>query len=495
MRDARKARPGAAVTLAVAVAVATAVATAACGSGATAHRGAGAPATSGPGDAGAVGAPSRPASSSTTAWTVYHRYVTGSGNGPAHLDLSRLRKAWVSPQLDGTLYGEPLVYGRDVFVATEHDTVYELSAARGTVVWSRQLGTPVPARQPLIPCGNIAPTVGITGTPVIDVSRNEIFVVADEYSRNKVHHEIYGLALSNGHVMMEQNADPPGVDRAGLAGSILQRVSLTLDGNEVVFGYGGNDGDCEPYHGWIESVPVTGGKPSFFEVDAARGNSQGAVWMGGAAPVIRHGGIWVAVGNGSVKSSSQPYDNSDSVLELSPSLKRTQFFAPATWAYDNAHDLDLGSSAPAVLPNGLVVQAGKSQKAYLLRGANLGGIGHPLQVIRNFCGAAVDGGVAYEGSTLYLPCENGVVALATNAKTQRLRQLWQTPAAGGPPILAGGYVWTMGGGSLYALSPASGGVVEQEHVGTAATDFPTPAVGDGLILADSSNRVHAFRGS
>jgi hypothetical protein len=29
-------------------------------------------------------------------------------------------------------------------------------------------------------CGDILPTVGITGTPVIDTARSEIFVVADE---------------------------------------------------------------------------------------------------------------------------------------------------------------------------------------------------------------------------------------------------------------------------------------------------------------------------
>ena len=70
--------------------------------------------------------------------------------------------------------------GHLVYVATENNTVYALSAAKGAVEWSTHLGKPVPASA--LPCGNISPVVGITGTPVIDAARHEIFAVADEYS-------------------------------------------------------------------------------------------------------------------------------------------------------------------------------------------------------------------------------------------------------------------------------------------------------------------------
>ena len=44
--------------------------------------------------------------------------------------------------------------------------------------------------------------------------------------------------------------------------------------------------------------------------------------MGGAAPVVDGSGhIWVSTGNGSVYSDTHAYDDSDSVLELSPSLQ------------------------------------------------------------------------------------------------------------------------------------------------------------------------------
>src|ERR1035441_5927337 len=110
-------------------------------------------------------------------WTVYHHDPAGLGvAGP--IDLSRARRVWASPALDGQLYGEPLVIGSTVIVATENDTVYALSAKTGRVRWSTHVGTPVSSSS--LPCGDIAPTLGITSTPVIDPARNEVFVVADE---------------------------------------------------------------------------------------------------------------------------------------------------------------------------------------------------------------------------------------------------------------------------------------------------------------------------
>jgi len=420
-------------------------------------------------------------------WTVYHYDAGGSGHVAASLDLAHLRAAWTSKALDGQLYGEPLVLGGTVYVATEDDSVYALSASSGQVLWRHHLATPVPSGD--LPCGDISPVVGVTSTPVIDSGRHEVFVVADELDSGRPRHVLYGLALSNGHVELSQRVDPPGSDPAAL----LQRASLTLDGSRVVFGFGGNYGDCGPYHGWVVSVPVTGGAARRFEVDAGGGEREGAVWMGGAAPVVAaKGDLYVATGNGSVTSSSGPYDRSDAVLELSPSLTPLHDFAPSDWYADNGSDRDLGSAAPAVLPNGLVVQAGKSQTIYLLR-SSLGGIGRQLEQRSGVCGNDFDGGVAFAGSTAFLPCENGVIAVATSASHRSMTIRWQTSSgAGGPPILVGGLVWSMGGGELYALSPASGRVVEQFQVGSSATHFPTPSFGDGRLLATSADQVHAF---
>ena len=125
-----------------------------------------------------------------------------------------------------------------MFVATEDDTVYALSATTGAVEWSNHVGAPVPAGS--LPCGNISPTVGITGTPVIDESRGELFVVADHLADGKPAHELLGLDTATGKTELSQDVDPSGVDPAAL----LQRTGLTLDAGRVVFGFGGNYGDC-----------------------------------------------------------------------------------------------------------------------------------------------------------------------------------------------------------------------------------------------------------
>jgi polyvinyl alcohol dehydrogenase (cytochrome) len=422
-------------------------------------------------------------------WPVYHQNLAGTGVAPGVISVNTRTRAWTSPALDGDIYGEPLVFAGRVYVATENDTVYALSSATGRLLWSRHLGRPVPAGS--LPCGDIFPTVGITGTPVIDESRREIFVVADELVHGRPAHILAGLATASGRVEMARDVDPAGANPALL----LQRTGLTLDAGRVVFGMGGNFGDCGNYRGRVEAVPETGrGGTAMFTVDSARGESQGAVWMGGAAPVVdRRGHVWVTVGNGSVTSFRHAYDFSDSVLELSPAMRVLQFFAPRNWASENASDLDM-STAPALLPDGQVVAAGKDGIAYLLNGARLGGIGHQQAALRQACGDVIDGGFALSGVTVYLPCLSGVTAARAARSPASLRLLWRTGTGGGPPIIAAGLVWTIGqNGVLYGLDPANGRVRQQASIGAVANHFPTPSAGDGLLLAGSARRVVAFR--
>jgi outer membrane protein assembly factor BamB len=430
-------------------------------------------------------------SSSRASWTVYHGGPEGQGNVAAP-SFATATPAWTSPVLDGQLYGEPLELGGKVFVATEDDSVYALAAHSGKVLWRRHLGTPVPAAS--LPCGDITPTVGVTSTPVVDRTREEIFVVADEEVSGAPAHELVGLDVSDGAVRLTRDVDPTGVDTAAL----LQRDGLALDRGRVLIGFGGNFGDCSTYHGWVESVPVAGTGPvSRYQVDSGPGQTQGAVWMGGAAPEVeRSGAVWFAAGNGSVTSSDGPYDGSESVNELSPSLSLEQRFAPSNWYTDNAEDHDIGSSAPALLSDGLVVQAGKSHSAYLLDSSALGGVGGQRAEVGVCSGGDVAGGDAVAGTVVFLPCQRGLEALQVGTSPPSLTVLWQTSSgASGPPILAGGLVWSMGGADLYGLDPQTGDKLVTLQVGQSANHFPTPSVGDGLLLADSADQVHAFAGS
>jgi len=196
-----------------------------------------------------------------------------------------------------------------------------------------------------------------------------------------------------------------------------------------------------------------------------------------------------------VTSASHAYDHSDSVLELSPSLTLSQYFAPRTWPSDNAHDLDL-STGVALLPGGQVLAGGKSGRVYLLNGSSLGGIGGQQAQLTNACGNDIDGGLAVEGSIVYLPCLNGPVAVQASASPAGLHLLWSSSVGGGPPIVAGGLVWTIGAdGVLYGLSPSSGTVQKRATIGAPANHFPTPSVGAGLLLAPSADHVVAFPAS
>jgi outer membrane protein assembly factor BamB len=426
-------------------------------------------------------------SSANSSWTVYHGDSSGSGSTTVIKSVTTSKPKWTSPSLDGTLYGEPLVYGNDVYVATEHDTVYALSSQTGRVVWQRHVASPVPASQ--LPCGNILPEVGITGTPVIDPARDEIYFVADELRNGHPEHVFVGLDASTGRPRTSRDVDPRGAQSVAL----LQRTGLTLDDGRVIFGLGGNYGDCASYRGRVVSVSETTGGVNYFTVDAAPGDSEGAIWMGGGAPSIdAQGHVWVSAGNGSVFSSSDPYDDSDSVLELTSSMHLMQYFAPTTWATNNSQDEDM-SMEPVLLKDGQVVIAGKTRIIYVLNGHHLGGIGGGEINAGSNCSQDIDGGGAMVGSIVYLPCLAGTIAIRVGSAPASIHILWSASTGGGPPIVAAGLVWSIGqNGVLYAYNPTTGAVQRQVSVGQPANHFPTPSVGDGLFLVPNATQVVAF---
>jgi outer membrane protein assembly factor BamB len=431
-------------------------------------------------------------------WSTYHGNAEATGVHAAHTDLLPSKSAWTSPVLDGQIYGEPLVADGRVVAATENDTVYVLAADSGMVLWSRHLATPVPSGD--LPCGDISPEVGITGTPVIDVTRHEIFVDADTLisgpaaSRGvEASHRLFGLDLFTGKIELDQHAMPnAGEDQLAQ----LQRPGLALDHGHVVIAYGQNAGDCPgpngPAHGFVVSIPETGGHLRYFQI--GRGQDRGAVWMGGSSPVIDpHGNVYVASADGYDLGAGQKYDDSDAVLELSPSMQLESIFYPSDWQTLSADDLDLGTGDPALV-DGFVFQIGKTDIAYLLRQGNLGGEEGEVASL-SMCDGNPDGGHAVEGSVVYVPCPNGVTAVQVSTTAPYLKQLWTAnDGVGGGPIVADGLVWTIGGNAVHALNPANGNEVLSIPFGGYANHFPTPSVGDGLLLLPGTDQVFAFMG-
>ena len=386
-----------------------------------------------------------------------------------------------------------------VVAATENDTVYVMAADSGHILWSRHLATAVPSGD--LPCGDISPEVGITGTPVIDLARHEIFVVADELVNGpaasggvEASHHLFGLDLFTGTIELDEEAMPnAGEDQLAQ----LQRPGLTLDDGSVVIAYGQNAGDCPgpngPAHGYVVAIPETGGPLRYFQIGS--GQDRGAVWMGGSAPVVDpQGNVYVASADGYDLGAGQPYDDSDAVLELSPTMQLESLFYPSDWQQLSAQDKDLGTGNP-VLVDGFVFQVGKTDNAYLLHQGHLGGEEGELASMP-LCSGDPDGGRAVDGSVVYVPCPNGVTAVKVSTTPPYMTQLWtDDDGAAGAPIIAGGLIWTIGGdNAVHGLNPANGHEVTSIPFGGHANHFPTPAVGDGLLLLPGTDQVIAYMG-
>ncbi len=106
--------------------------------------------------------------------------------------------------LDDKIDTQPLVVadqeieGSDVhtvvYVATEGNTVYAIDSVSGQILKSRKLGVSVP--NPL-DCTNNGSSVGINGTPAIDLQTRTIYVVTYTMQNSHPSYQLHALSLSN----------------------------------------------------------------------------------------------------------------------------------------------------------------------------------------------------------------------------------------------------------------------------------------------------------
>ena len=118
-------------------------------------------------------------------------------------------------------------------------------------VWHVNVGAPVPSA-PELPCGDITPTVGITSTPVIDPSYRGS-VRGGRPRRRGRRPAIRWWPTTRPPVppVFSRSVEPPSNPL-----NQLQREGLALDGGRVLIGFGGNDGDCAQYKGFLVSAPA-----------------------------------------------------------------------------------------------------------------------------------------------------------------------------------------------------------------------------------------------
>jgi hypothetical protein len=408
--------------------------------------------------------PSLTAGSSAADWPAYHLDSLRTGNNAAFPTFGGSLVAGWKAVLDGAVYAEPLVVHGNVIAATEGDSVYAINPTSGSILWRRNLGVPV--SRSTLPCGNIDP-LGITGTPAYDSATGSIFAVAEVTGP---HHILFALDSVTGAVRWSRNIDLPGDDPR----THQQRPALAVANGYVYVGLGGLAGDCGQYVGEVVGVPVAGvGATISYVVPTSR---EGAVWATGGPVIDSAGNLYVSVGNG---ASTSTYDGTDSVLELSPTLALESGFAPKTWAADNASDADLGSLSPVLVPGGWVFIAGKSGTGYVLRQGALGGIGG--QVSSAFVCTGF-GGAASSGGTIFVPCNSSLRQVRVGSDGS-LVVGWRSQAAGGPPVLGGGAVWSVdiSTGTLVALNPATGATLASISVGE-VPHFASPTLWRTQIL-------------
>lgn len=423
-------------------------------------------------------------------WPMYHLDPAHTGNDTASPTATTLTAAW-SKAVVGQVYAEPLVAGNLVLIATEQNNVYAFDATTGSIVWQNtSLGAPVP--QSALPCGNINP-VGITGTPVVDSAAGVVYVAAT-LAQPALHYELFAISIADGSLRWQKDIAPAGFDPLYQG----QRGALALANGNVYIPFGGRAGDCGVYSGWVVQAPANGnGAISAFSLP--NGPAMGGIWAASGPAIDAAGNIYVTTGNTSCSASCNPFDYGESVLKLSPTLGLLDYWAPTDYGPLNNSDTDVGSLGPSLLSNGVIFQAGKAGEGYLLRSANLGGIGNAAfsaHVCPGLTADAAFGGTAYDGTRVYVPCDNGLVALTVNTVTPSFAFAWQGPsvAMAGPPIVAGGIVWTIDPGSnaVYGLDPATGAQRFKATL-SGANHFVTPAAGCGFLFVPAGDHVDAFR--
>jgi len=409
-------------------------------------------------------------------WTTYHGSDARSGY-EFQQSFSTVRPSWAGPAaLDGQIYAEPLVCGPSIYVATENNSVYAINASTGAIEWRTHLGDPVMSST--LPCGDIGPVSGITGTPVIDAESDTLYVVAFEPPAD---HVLYSISLGSGVVTGSTDVNPPG----STPNVEQQRGALALLNGVVYVPYGGLFGDCGAYHGWVVGVPTSGSKALLsYEVPTGR---EGGIWGTGGIVVGPNGNLYVATGN---SEATQTFDFGDAVIELSPSLEELDYFAPTNWAELNSNDIDLGSLTPTVLPNGNLFQVGKEGVGYLLNGTHLGGIGGAIYNASVCAGAY--GGTARVGNVVIVPCTNGLTAVGVGPSSFSLD--WTTSSfIAGSPIVTGSVVWAVDTSNAHLLGFDFATGNELYSLPLSSVDhFVSPTAAPGALFVGAGDQVYSF---
>ena len=352
---------------------------------------------------------------------TYHNDIARTGQNSTEMILTH---ANVNPSsfgkllsipVDGKVDAQPLYISQlaltgqgthsVIFAATEHDSVYAIDATNGGVLWRATVLAAGELPSDDRGCGQVTPEIGITATPVIDLSagaHGTIYVLGmSKDNRGSYHHRLHALDITTGQEQfggpVEIAASYPGSGDNSSNGQVSfdpkqykTRPSLLLLNGVVYTGWGSHC-DFRPYTGWLIGYDrLTLKQVSVFNF--APNGSEAALWNagGGLAADAATGRIFVAVANGTFDTSldARGFPNQGDfgnafvrLSALNNQLIPEDYWTMSNTVTESAQDVDLGSGGVMLLPDlknasGQTVQlgtgAGKDGRLYVFNRANMG---------------------------------------------------------------------------------------------------------------------------
>ncbi len=336
---------------------------------------------------------------------------TGANTNETALTLSNVNATsfgrLMKKGLDGLIFAEPLYVANlsiaggthnVLYVATEHDIVYALDADSLAVLWTRNFTDPANGVTTVANANDgkgrtfLGPTVGITGTPVIDSNSQTLYVSAMTNEKGAIKHKLHAISLIDGSekfggpTEFVATAAGTGIGNDGngnipfLPEPQNQRTGLLLV-NGVVYVAFASYSDVEPYHGWVFAVDASTMK-ILASLNVTPSTEGGGIWQSGAAPVAdAEGNVYLQTGDGEFTMNTGGKDIGDSTLKLhldGNSLDIVDWFTPFNQDCLNRGDLDYGSGGAMLLPDQtgahphLLITGTKEGRIYLLDRDNLG---------------------------------------------------------------------------------------------------------------------------
>jgi hypothetical protein len=432
-----------------------------------------------------------------------------------------------------------------VYVVTENDSVYAFDAETFVQLWHMSVLGANETASDNRGCGQVSPIIGITSTPVIDLSagtHGEIFLVAMSLDNGGNYHQrLHALDLTTG---AETSGSPVTVQATFPTTNgtttfdpkqYKERAALLLL-NGVIYTTWASHCDDGPYQGWIMGYnETTLARASVLNV-TPNGN-EGAIWMAGDGPAAdSSGNIYFLDANGTfddtLNSSGFPEhgDYGNAFIKISTAgnnLSVADYFTMFNTDSESDADEDLGSGGEMLLPDlqdgqgnawQLAVGAGKDGHIYVANRNLLGkfNTNNDSAIYQEIDSNGLGGGVwsvpAYFNNKVYYGAVSDHLRAFSiaNAKLSTPAGSMSAESFGYPgttPSIsangnANGIVWAVennGGGVLHAYDATNLGT-ELYNSNQAANNrdhfadnkFITPMIANGKVYVGTPNGVAVF---